>query len=126
MADIVTKEMLKKQVDEQAAMIEELKSQLAARDALLTVTGEDGWLITTPNPRYNGVTYNIEFRNGRAFVPDRSPEDKLIVQQLVHGFNYVAQRMTGKEYKEMAQPAKAAAEPKGVEALVPTAMRGAP
>lgn len=45
--------------------IESLKNQ-----AKPTTKGRGGWLVETPSRLYNGLTAGIQFRAGRAFIPD--------------------------------------------------------
>lgn len=109
-----TKEELQTQVDALQAELGELRSQLAARDAALSASGEDGWLLTTKNPAYNGVTAGVEFRSGRGFISDSTPDAERLATQLCNDFGYRRQRLTAKEYRELVQntrPTPAVTEP---------------
>lgn len=97
-----TKESLTQRVKDLEGQVRELEEQLAARDALLSGTGEDGWLISCPNPKYNDVTAGVQFKAGRAFIPDRGDESAALVRLLVSDFNYRAEQMSAKEYQAMA------------------------
>ena len=112
-----TKEAMLKQIEELNQQLEELQNQLSARDAMLSQTGEEGYLVTTPNPNYTGFTAKVEFKNGRAFVPMSVSNVELVVQRLVNDFGYSARKMTSKDFQELAQPV-AEKKPLGMEALL--------
>lgn len=112
-----TKEDLMRQVADLQAQVNELNNQLHARDAMLASTGEEGYLVTSPNPAYTGVTSGVEFKNGRAFVPDSFKDAERIVLRLVNDFGYRAQKMGANEYQSLAQPV-VEKKPMGMEALV--------
>lgn len=62
----MTKAELLALVQKQEVEIEEVKQEVKE----LKAEGS-GWLITTPNPTYDGVTMNINFVNGMAFIPEK-------------------------------------------------------
>jgi hypothetical protein len=94
-----SKAELEEIIKQQAATIEELQEQLAARDAVMYQSQETGWLITSPNSRYNGFTAGIEFRNGRGFVPSGKKDARLIVSHLQYDFGYKVSEITAKDYQ---------------------------
>jgi hypothetical protein len=49
--------------------------------------GLSGYLITTPDGRYNGRTGVLNFRRGRAFIPD-GPEAMALARQMECEFHY--------------------------------------
>lgn len=59
------------QTKEEPNEIEQLKAQLAEQAAQLQEyeKRDEGWLIWTPNPAYEGVVYGVRFHEGQAFVP---------------------------------------------------------
>lgn len=55
----------------------ELQAELAKRDQIITeqkqklndlFAKDEGWLVTTPNPLYDGVVHGITFVRGQAFI----------------------------------------------------------
>lgn len=98
-ANIVEQEDLT--AEEQLA---ELQAQLAAATARnLQLEGENsalqekvdsrkgmlpGWVITTPNPLFNGTTSKIRFTNGIGFIPG---EDEDRAKRLCDDFGYTRQ-----------------------------------
>lgn len=54
---------LKAQLGEKDEVIAQQKAELKALQAR-----EAGWLITTPNPQYDEITYGVQFINGQAFL----------------------------------------------------------
>jgi len=107
-----TKEQLEAEIAELQAKMRDMDEQLAARDAALAKTNQDGWLISTPNTLYSGVTAKVKFENGHAFIPATWKDAEAVVNQLVGDFGYKAERMTGQA------PATQASKPLGMEALV--------
>ena len=57
--------------DDLQRQLAEAQRQLAEAQGRLKVYEhkENGYLLVTPNPAYNGVTAGVEFRNGVAFIP---------------------------------------------------------
>jgi hypothetical protein len=98
-----SKAELEEIIRQQAAKIEELEEQLAAREAVMYQSQETGWLITSPNSRYNGFTAGIEFRNGRGFVPSGKRDAKLIVLRLQYDFGYRVSEITAKDYQALQE-----------------------
>ena len=67
-------ELTKVQLEEQ---LEKLQKELAQRDQVIAEqkqklqdlhAKEEGWLITTPNPLYDGVVYGVTFTRGQAYI----------------------------------------------------------
>lgn len=98
----MNKQELEQEVIRLQGIVQELTEQIAARDAALSHSGEDGWLITTTNRGYSGVTAGVEFRGGRGFVPASRPGAEMLVRILTGDFGYRAQRMTAQEFQGMA------------------------
>lgn len=94
-----TKEELQAEVDRLTSVVKDLEEQLAARDAVARSSGEPGWLITCRNPQYNGNTAGVEFRNGRAFIPQGKPGAARLVNTLATDFGYQVQAMTSKDFE---------------------------
>lgn len=117
MATLRTKEELEKEITELKQVIDELQSQISARDAALSQTGEPGWLVTSPNPNYGGLTAGVEFRRGRAFVPKRN-ENHALVMRLVNDFGYTAREMGSADFQKLGKQEQGAPGPMGVEALM--------
>jgi hypothetical protein len=95
-----TKEDLKKAIDEQKAYIAELEQQLAARDAIIGSSGEDGYLVSCANTKYSGVTAGVRFVNGRAFIPDGPGADRMAMLMRVD-FGYKVERITAREFRDL-------------------------
>jgi hypothetical protein len=51
------------------ARAELLQLQTQLSEAKEKATSRAGWLVTTPNATFNGVTAGVVFRKGRAFLP---------------------------------------------------------
>lgn len=84
-------------IEDQGAQLEELTRQVSAQDAALARSGESGWLLTTKNPRYAGVTAGVEFRGGRAFIGDSRPDAEQLAKMLAADFGYKLERSTARE-----------------------------
>ncbi len=97
-----TKEELEREIERLKEQNRELAEQIHARDAALSHSGEPGWLVTTPSPRYNGVTCGVKFANGRAFVPESVVGAEAAIRELVNDYRYTVKRMTAKEFQELA------------------------
>jgi hypothetical protein len=82
---------------------DELRQQIAARDAALSGASGGGWLITSPNPRYTGVTAGVEFRAGRAFIPEGQPGAEARVRQLQLDFGYRVTQMAAADFQALKQ-----------------------
>jgi hypothetical protein len=71
----------------------ELQRRLSARSG-----GEGGgWIVTTPNPKYTGVSYGISFVNGRAFIPKARPDGRFKMNRLVKDLKYSAREIDAAE-----------------------------
>lgn len=92
-----TNEELAKTNTELRAKIKELEEKLANQPK-----GLSGWIITAKNPGYKGAVCGIQFRSGRAFVPDVQGA-KAIVSQIVDDFGYKAEYLENFNYVETAQ-----------------------
>lgn len=105
-SEVVTKEDLLAEVSRLQQVVTELQEQLAARDALLSGTGQEGFLVTTPNSRYNGFTAGVEFRNGRAFIPGQDEDSEYLARRLSSEFNYAVRRMSAEDYRRLTAGGK--------------------
>lgn len=86
----------------------DLQAQVANQGAVLNNASGDGWLITTPNPAYKGVTAGVRFENGRAFIPAALKDAKQIVKILTLDFDYEAVELkSGEEIPADARPTPA-------------------
>lgn len=104
-----TKAELEQEIAELRATIEELHEQLSARDAIVAKSAEDGWLVTTPNARYSGVTAGVEFRGGRTFIPKVEGTES-IIRLLQFDFGYKVTPMTSKDFQALKVEAPAPEE----------------
>ncbi len=105
-----TKEELVAKIEEMSARLRELEDQIAQRDAQLQ-TGDEGWLISTPNPEYSGRTLGVYFEKGHAFVPKRLPEAEKLVAKLTRDMGYSATLTTqGREAQPVAEKKMSVAE----------------
>lgn len=62
--------------------------------------GVSGFLVTSPNSRYNGVTAGVQFRQGQAFIPD-GPGATETVKTLTQDFDYGAAHLS--DWREIPQ-----------------------
>lgn len=77
-----------KKIKDLEAQIGELTQQKDVLESMTKEsTGLSGFIVTTPNAGYNGVTRGIQFRNGRGIVLD-GPEANHIVSTLRNDFGY--------------------------------------
>lgn len=77
-----------KTIKELEERIEQLDKQANDREAMINESkGLSGFVVTTPNANYSGVTYGIMFRNGRGIVLD-GPEAARIINALRNDFGY--------------------------------------
>lgn len=97
-----TKQELETENKTLANELERVKEELAARTAALASSGEDGWMVTVPNPAYVGNTLGVEFRGGRAFVGKSHPGAEWVVDQLEKDFGYRVTPMNAKDFKALA------------------------
>lgn len=54
--------------------------------------GRAGYIVTTPNPKYSGMTAGVQFRAGRAFIP-AGEKGEALARLLVSEFEYSVQRV---------------------------------
>lgn len=108
---------------EMSERIDEVEETLADRDAELvavksakTQEGDSGWLVSTPNPLYGGVTFGVPFSNGRAFVSRRfrfqGLDAEAIVRELMNEFGYEVVEVDAEELNRLR------AQTEGMEAEV--------
>ena len=94
--------------------LQSVQDELADRDAeLLAVKAtpkselDGGWLISTPNPTYSGVTLGVAFHNGRAFVSKIAKRHGLsaewIVKELEHDFGYMVEVLDKEQVMRMRE-----------------------
>ena len=84
-----TKEELLSLIKQQEDQIKDLQDQIAQRDAAINA-GDEGWIISTPNPNYTGRTLGVRFENGHAFLPARLPGAERTLGLLIKDFGYSA------------------------------------
>lgn len=100
------KEELEVKVQELEAENKQLKDEIKKLKADKS-TGLAGWIVKSQNPKYTGETNGIQFRRGKAFVPDMPGMDH-IVNVLVGDFGYTAERvedlaMTDMSYQDQVK-----------------------
>lgn len=87
--------------------VKALESQLELKEAEVDEMKkkEEGWLVWTPDPRFNGQTMNIMFTDGMTFIQmDRKfPEGdaKFVVLLLENDFGYKSQYFTKEQSDEL-------------------------
>jgi len=69
-------------IAELEATVAEQKEALAKKGAI------PGWLITTPNPFYNGITAGIKFKAGRGFIASRDENAEKKAKMICDDFGY--------------------------------------
>ena len=120
-----TKEELEAELSKGYAVIEELKSEIAARDAALHQSNVSGWLVVSPNPVYSGVTNGVQFTNGKAFVPNNHQGAQGIINVLTGDFGYEATEMTAEDYQAIKSRAPVEHTPTMLERLeIPQVITG--
>jgi hypothetical protein len=77
-----TPDELRQKICEQEETIRLQKEQLEKKGAI------PGWLITTPNPFYNGKTAGIKFQAGRGFIASRDENAEKKAKMLCDDFGY--------------------------------------
>jgi hypothetical protein len=101
-----TKEELAAEIERLNTVITELKDQ-AQQQAAIAQTGKMGWMISTPNPSYNGTTAGVWFENGHAFIPADLKDAKKKVGILTNDFGYsVTETSDGQEVKAPVKKAQ--------------------
>jgi len=84
---------------------QQLIAELERRDIIAGLSEDaSGYLITTPNPLYNGSTSGVIFRNGSAFIADAIDDEgttriEAVIRDLVGDFGYTMERITMGEYR---------------------------
>lgn len=97
---MATKEDLMAIIQAQQETINDLEDQIAQRDAVLA-QGDEGWIVSVPNPQYNGRTAGVQFEMGHAFIPKRHPDAERLLNVLTNDFGYsVTETMSGHEVPE--------------------------
>lgn len=86
--------------------IKELEEMNQRQAALLSAVADEeggGWVITTRNARYNGVTAGVAFAMGRAFIPDGNEPDKarFTAKMLIQDFGYNGEHLEAEEVLEL-------------------------
>lgn len=94
-----TRAELQTTIENLESQVEYLKGQIAERDAVLSESGEDGWLIEVKNKKYNGVTNGVAFKNGYGFVPRARKDSAALVAALKSDYGYVIHEATAGEYQ---------------------------
>ena len=64
------------------SMVAQQKTELEKKGAM------PGWLVTTPNPFYNGKTAGIMFKNGRGFIAGNDEKAEKKAKLLCDDFGY--------------------------------------
>lgn len=85
-----TKAELEAKIAALQAALEEEQEKSAILEAEIPKELREGWVITTPNANYSGITAGVLFENGRGFVPKSLKNGDLIVKRLVNDFGYKA------------------------------------
>lgn len=83
----------KKQKPISEMTLEELRAYASALEAKPAGVTMSGYMITAPNKKYNGVTAGIQFRGGRAFIPDSLNDSEKIAKRLSSDFGYKLERV---------------------------------
>jgi len=96
----LTKAELEKRVDELEAENEHLRELIAERDAALAQSGEDGYIIETPNKKYSGITAGVKFESGFGFVPKKREGALDLVMRLKGDYGYTVWEATTEEYND--------------------------
>ena len=81
MLDEETKSSKEETFSELKRKIKELEDEVEVKDKVIDKFKErdSGWLITTPNPLYNGTTAGVLFTNGVAFIPKDAIIERYVV-----------------------------------------------
>lgn len=100
-----TKAELEAELEEVKAKLQEEKAKNQGLHIDAGVT--EGYLVTTPMP-YDGVTFGVNFRNGRAFIPKGVGADEQalvedIVRRLKSDFGYEALKVGADEIEALRQ-----------------------
>lgn len=91
---MTTKVELEDRIKVLEAAIAELERQLAEKNALLgTKESQAGFLVSTPNPNYSGVTSGVMFNRGKAFLPADEPGNEQKVLVLINDFGYQVEKV---------------------------------
>lgn len=104
---------------------EELEAKLEAKDQVIQANqleikeltkDQEGWLITTANPLYDGKTYGVKFNSGMAFLPGSAtyphlagkaknktytPDAKRLAQMLQDEFGYEIEYFSYEQMKAL-------------------------
>lgn len=94
----LTKAEQEQLIEDQAAEIERLQTMIAERDAALAQSGEDGYIIETPNKGYSGVTAGVQITRGFGFVPKKREGATNLVLRLKSDYGYTIYEATAEEY----------------------------
>lgn len=63
--------------------------------------GVGGWLVTTPNAEYSGVTAGLRFGGGKAFLPENKENAEFLSIRLANDFGYEVIQLTAEEVGKM-------------------------
>ena len=77
--------------DEAIKRIRELEAEIESMKAAMPV-GMSGWLVTTLNKQYSGITLGVMFRGGQAFIPDGAGAER-IAREMQNDLGYQVQRV---------------------------------
>jgi hypothetical protein len=94
-------------LEDMKAEIERLNKQMVIKDQQIDdmKRKEEGWLVWTKNPMFNGMTMSVLFTDGMAFIPvEREyPEGnaKKVVGLLQSDFGYEVQYFTKEQTEEL-------------------------
>ncbi len=117
MTAVETKEQLE-------AKLAALQAELAKRDQIITEQNQklndlhaknEGWLITTPNPLYDGVVWGITFVRGQAFIRKDQEVGAFVIQPMKES---QLEKYTEKEREAIREREKISSAERAVKVLV--------
>ena len=119
----VTEAPVEKEItlEEALATIKKLSSEMEAKEQELQtfVADQEGWLIRTPSPAFDGPTFDVEFKDGLAFIKKSDvfprfvpnpkhtkgqtilPSNERMVKTLVDDFGYTAEYFSRDRLQEL-------------------------
>lgn len=96
----MTKDELEQQIRALQSQVQALHAQISERDAILTGRPAGaGYLVTTPNTSYTGVTAGVRFVAGQAFLALDDPNSEAMARQLKNDFHYTVEVVGGENGK---------------------------
>ena len=95
-------EVLRREIEAKDAVIQAREATILALES--SPGAEGGYLVESPNPKYDGITCGVRFEAGRAFIPDSRDSQGTIAKQIQADFKYRVTHLSAEEVVALRAP----------------------